>query len=169
MFKHLRDRGLNIDLYPFAGVEADVVRFPMYDFGGRMTGYYQYRPHGDKKAQNHPVFGKYFSRVTKGEIGVFGLESFLFSRHIYLVEGLFKAATLHRLGYTAIHVNANSPKAMLPQLKLLNRPFSAIGDNDPEGAWFAKTYGGWQSPIDIDEMTDADVYEMLEKNSFLPA
>jgi hypothetical protein len=100
---------MNPNLYPYAGIEADVARFPTYDFAGRMTGFNQYRPNGDKKSPNNPQDGKYFSYVSKNEIAVFGLESFLFSRPIYLVGGMFKAATLHRLGYTALHVSGVSP------------------------------------------------------------
>ena len=154
---------MNFDLYTGAGIEGDVARFPMRDFSGRMTGYMQYRPDGDKKTQNSEV-GRYFTFITKGEVGVFGMESLNFSETIYLVGGMFKAAALHRLGFTALHVSNVSPKLLKPQLFVLNRPFLAIGDNDDEGRTFAARYGGFTSPVDVDEMADTDVLVMLEAN-----
>lgn len=165
MHAHLLNRGMNPNLYPFAGIERDVARFPMYDFSGRMTGFNQYRPNGEKKAPNDPQLGKYFSYVSDKQVSVFGLESFLFSKQIYLVGGMFKAATLHRLGYTALRVSGVSPKALLPQLQLLRRPWYAIGDNDLEGVTFVSRYGGFQSPCDVDEMPDEAVHQMLEQLS----
>jgi hypothetical protein len=141
----------------------------MYNFQGKMTGQLQYRPNGQKKVQNNEKYGKYYTHVSKNEISVFGLESLDFSRTIYLVGGLFKAATLHRLGYTAFHVSSVGYGNLLPQLRALSRPFKAIGDNDSEGAQFARRFCGWTSPLDVDEMSDDAVHEMIYKNSPCPS
>lgn len=133
----------------------------MYDFGRRYTGYQQYRPSASKKPQNNPKDGRYYSYVTKGEIALFGLESWDFSEVVYLVGGLFKATTLHRLGYSALHVSSVSHYFLKSQLRLLGRPYLAIGDNDDEGRQFARRYGGWTSPCDVDEMSDKDVHMMV--------
>jgi hypothetical protein len=93
---------------------------------------------------------------------VFGMESIDFSRMIYLVGGMFKASTLHRLGFAALHVSSVSPKVLKQQLYVLRRPYTAIGDNDDEGRTFAARYGGFTSPIDVDEMGDQAVLDMLE-------
>lgn len=161
MLKHLICRGMNPDLYSGFGIEDNVARFPLRNFSGKMTGYIQYRPDGDKKQQNAEM-GRYFTFITKGEIGVFGMESINFSEVVYLTGGMFKAATLHRLGYTALHVSSVSPKALKNQLYVLNRPVVAIGDNDDEGRQFAARYGGFTSPRDVDEMCDKDVMDMLQ-------
>lgn len=162
MLEHLKARGMNCSLYPFMGMDDEVACFPMYDFSGRMTGFHQYRPDGEKKNPNHPKLGRYFTYIASGKLGVFGLESLKFSKEIYLVGGLFKATTLHRLGYASLHVSGASYKHLKPQLALLNRPFLAIGDQDSEGAQFVARYGGWQSLGDVDELTDKDVIEMVE-------
>lgn len=133
----------------------------MYDFSGAVTGVQQYRPNGSKDKPNDPREGKYFSRVTSGKLALFGLESLLFSREIFLVGGMFKAATLHRLGYSALHVSSAAPALLKPQLGVLGRRFYAIGDNDDEGVSFVRRWGGWQSPCDVDEMTDEDVHTMI--------
>lgn len=166
MLEHLKARGMDCSLYPFMGMDDEVACFPMYDFLGQMTGFQQYRPDGDKKSPNHPKLGKYWSYVSSGKLSLFGLESLEFSNTLYLTGGLFKASTLHRLGYSAVHVSSASYKVLRPQLQLLNRPFLAIGDNDPEGALFVKRYGGWQSPIDVDEMCDEEVHLMMHDQTY---
>lgn len=160
MLEHLKSRGMRPDLYPNWGTDEEVARFPLRNFAGQMTGYIQYRPNGGKKEQNAQE-GRYYTFITKGEIGVFGMESIDFSPTIYLVGGMFKASTLHRLGFTSLHVSSVSPKVLKQQLFILGRPYLAIGDNDDEGRTFAKRYGGFTSPVDIDEMGDSAVLEML--------
>lgn len=162
LLKHLEERGLDPSLYPYMSVTDQVAVFPMYDFAGRMTGYQQYRPDGNKKFVNKDE-GKYWSYVSS-PMSVFGLESINFSWPVYLTGGLFKAATLHRLGYTALHVSAVSYKLLKPQLSLLRRPFLAVGDNDDEGRQFARRYGGFTSPVDLDEMKDEDVHKLLRRS-----
>ena len=152
------------DFYPGYGWEGDIARFPLRNFSGMMTGYIQYRPNGDKKSQNAEA-GRYYTFITKGEIGVFGMESLYLSKTIYLTGGMFKASTLHRLGFAALHVSSVSPKVLKHQLYILNRPYIAIGDNDDEGRTFAQRFGGFTSPVDVDEMADSDVLEMLNAYS----
>ncbi len=162
---HLVSRGMDINLYPYASVDDEVACFPLYDFSGKMTGFHQYRPDGEKKAPNHPKYGRYWTYISPDNLGVFGLESLEFSETIYLVGGLFKASTLHRLGYASLHVSGASYKHLKPQLALLNRPFLAIGDQDSEGAQFVARYSGWQSPGDVDEMADEEVHKMIRENT----
>ena len=166
MLEHLRQRGMNTYLYPHLATTDDVATVSLYDFGGRLSGFQQYRPNAPKKLQNDPL-GKYFAYVPSGGVGIFGFESWNFSNVVYLVGGMFKAVTLHRLGYTALHVSAVSYKYLRPQLQLTRRPFCAIGDADEEGAQFARRYNGFQSPVDVDEMSDEDVHRMLTYGSKL--
>jgi hypothetical protein len=159
--QHLRSRGMEPKLYSFTGYGEDCVEFPLYNFAEHMTGFLRYRPEGQKGVRNAED-GKYYTYITKGEVGVFGLESLGFSNTIYLVSGLFKASTLHRLGYAALHVSSVSPEVVKRHMYLMNRPYFGIGDNDKEGEEFADKYGGWQSPRDVDEMPDEQVHGMLE-------
>lgn len=134
----------------------------MYNFGKRMTGFNQYRPDAPKKGMdNHPKLGRYYSFVVKNEVAVFGMESWDFTEPVYLTGGMFKAATLNRLGYTSLHVSNVNPMALLHQLYLTGRPYFAVGDADEEGAQFVRRFGGFQSPVDVDEMTDDDVHTMV--------
>lgn len=161
MIEHLRNRGMVPELYS-CGYDDETACFMLYDFSRRLTGFQQYRPSGDKKISNKAK-GKYWSYITKGEVGLFGLESWHFPGPVYLTGGMFKAATLHRLGFCALHVSAVSYKYLKPQLRLLRRPFLAIGDNDAEGKQFSARYGGFTSPRDLDEMTDQEVLCLLKQ------
>jgi hypothetical protein len=160
MREHLRSRKCNHYLYPDMGIDKNVVVFSLYNFGGKRTGSLYYRPNAPKNVRNDEK-GKYYTYITKGEVGVFGLESINFSREIILVSGVFKATALHMLGYTALHVSSVSPRVLRAQLSLLGRPYFAIGDNDAEGAEFVRRWGGFQSPVDVDEMSFLEIEEML--------
>lgn len=160
MLEHLLQRGLNPMLYPQARSDGRVVLFPIYDFGGKRTGYIRYNPDGDKNGKN-PKNGRYYTFIGEGQVGLFGTESLSNKGPIFLAGGLFKATTLHRLGYAALHVSSISPKVLRPQLQLLRRPYYALGDNDAEGAQFVRRYGGTQCPLDVDEMTDEAIHEMI--------
>ena len=134
-----------------------------------MTGFNQYCPGAPKKEfpSNDPR-GKYFACVpNKDSVSVFGMESWDFTEPVYLTGGMFKAATLNRLGYTSLHVSAVNPAVLRQQLELTGRPYFAIGDADAEGAQFVRRFGGWQSPLDVDEMTDDDVHTMIHYETAL--
>lgn len=157
---HLKNRKCDISLYPGAGIGAEAVCFPLRNFSGKQTGFISYRPDGAKRVQNDEK-GKYYTYITKGETGVFGMESIDFTPEILLVSGIFKATALHRLGYCALHVSSVSYRVLKPQLRLLRRHYFAIGDNDDEGRLFARRYGGITSPCDVDEMEDSDIVKMV--------
>jgi hypothetical protein len=161
VMQNLLSRGLNPSLYPTAFCDVDCAHFMLTDFSGKFTGFHVYRPAGDKKAANCPKTGKYWSYLPKGQTGVLGLESLDNPGPVYLVGGLFKAATLHRLGYAALHVSGNSPKVLKQQMDLLNREYVAIGDLDDEGEQFVRVYGRGFQARDLDELSDQLVHAVL--------
>lgn len=164
MLDHLRDRGMIPELYNPA-ITEETATFLLYNPHGKLVGYHQYRPSADKKAHNDPKLGRYFTYLPREVDGFFGLEKD-FGGPLYIVEGIFKAATLHRLGFSAIAVLGASPKRIKSWLYSLRqqRPLFAVGDNDPAGAGLVKIVGaGIQSPKDLDEMTDSEVLECILK------
>ncbi len=163
MLEHLLDRGLNPMLYPQARTDGRVVLFPLYDFGGKRTGYIKYNPDGHKGGGKNPKNGKYYTYIGEGKVGLFGTENLTQPGPVLLTGGLFKATTLHRLGYAALHVSSISPRVLKPQLQLLRRPYYALGDNDAEGETFVRRYGGTVCPMDVDEMTDDAVHKLVRK------
>lgn len=158
-YQHLLDRGMDPSLYNLA-VDAGIVVFPLYEFNGRQVGYQNYRPFADRNHKNVKE-ARYFTYLPKGVNGYFGLESLDRPGPVYLVEGVFKAATLHRLGFASVALMGSEVKRHRNQLSLLRRQFVGVGDNDEAGERFARQLGGFVSPTDLDEMSDNEVLELL--------
>lgn len=162
LVKHLESRGMNTSLYRFF-VGEEVVTFLLYNPHGKLVGYQQYRPGADKKTKNDPREGRYFTYLPREVDGFFGLEQDV-GGPLFIVEGVFKAAKLHSLGYSAVAVLGASPKRLKSWFRAVSRQrrLFAIGDNDAAGAGLVKIVGaGIQSPKDLDEMTDEEVMELI--------
>lgn len=170
-YEHLLDRHLQPWNYPGLGVDAGVVSFPLYDFSGKRVGYQDYRPFAERNCRNVRE-ARYFTYLPRGVNGYFGTESFLGARmqpdwNVYVVEGVFKAAALHSLGFPALALMGSETARHKQQLDLLPYKFVAVGDNDDAGRKFARNLGGVTSPCDLDEMNPNEllnfVYELEEK------
>lgn len=144
--------------------EDEVASIPLRDFSGKWVGYQNYRPNGPRITKNVKE-AKYFTYLPKKTNGYFGLETLTWPGTLYVVEGVFKAAKLHLLGYPAIALMGSEVARHKSQLMLLRRPFVGIGDNDDAGRKFARQLGGFTSPRDLDEMSDDEVKELLYENS----
>jgi DNA primase len=145
------------------------ITFFLYNLSGQIVGYQHYRPlRIDKKGRNNPYLGRYFTKLPKSVIGVFGLELLNpKDKRVFVVEGIFKAGVLHRLGYNAIAVLGSSPDPLQGWFKAMRGQWDliAIGDADKAGNQFVRIVGkGFQSPIDLDEMTDEDIRKLIEEN-----
>jgi len=143
-----------------------IITFMLYNGTGQIVGYQQYRPsEASKQKKNDPKSGRYYTYLPKETDGVFGLDVLNpADRTIYVVEGIFKAAVLHRLGYNAFAVLTSTPKRLRPWFKILRQTWNlvAIGDNDDAGRKLVNIVKtGFQSPSDLDEMTDEDIKSLL--------
>lgn len=168
--EHLRSRGMNPNLYNIVYDDVEeCVTFPLYSGDMRQVGYQIYRPTISFKKTNDPHNARYFTYLPVMTDGVFGLECFDESkRDIYIVEGVFKAGVLHRLGYNCIAVLSNNPKRLKTWFRILKARFNliAIGDNDRAGQMLVNCVKqGFLSPIDLDEMKDRDIIELLAYES----
>lgn len=162
MLDHLTSRGMNTQLYNFV-VTDETATFFLYNPHGRLVGYHQYRPGAEKKGNNDPKLGRYYTYLPREVDGFFGLEQDV-GGPLFVVEGLFKATTLHRLGFSSVAVLGASPKRLKSWFRALKqqRPVLAIGDNDSAGAGLVRIVGrGVQSPADLDEMSDEDVLSLV--------
>ncbi len=123
-----------------------VATFYLWNLSGQLVGYQQYRPNGEKKAQNSPREGKYFTYKKQPTVAVWGVESLhLTPNVVFLTEGLFDAARLTERGYSALAVLSNNPSPDLANwLKCLNRRVVAVCDDDAAGRKLAK-FGGYSS------------------------
>lgn len=138
---HLRKRHLDVNLHrPVLDDVERVVTFFLYNLSGQVIGYQQYRPEGEKKPQNNPKAGKYFTYKKQPTLAVWGVESLHLTPHVvFLTEGLFDAARLTERGYSALAALSNDPTPELGNwLWCLNRRVVAVCDNDKAGKKLAK-------------------------------
>ena len=141
--EHLKSRHLDLELHrPALDDVEGVATFFMWNLSGQMVGYQQYRPTGDKKPNNNPREGKYFTFRKSPTVGVWGVESLHFTPHVVFVcEGLFDAARLTSRGASAVAVFTNNPgKDVMNWLRMLGRKVVVVCDGDQAGAKLAK-YG----------------------------
>lgn len=164
--EHLISRGMNPDLYlVYYDNVNSVVTFMLHNGAGMVVGYQKYNPNTTNKKNNDPQESRYYTYLPTGVDGVFGMETYdPDKKDIYIVEGIFKAAVLHRLGYNAFAVLSNHPKRMKPWFNILKATHNliAIGDNDAAGAKLVSCVGsGMVGPADLDEMADTDIVSLL--------
>lgn len=165
---HLKSRGMNTNLYHVCYDENEMIAsFFLYNLSGQIVGYQQYRPLSKDKKTNNVKEARYFTYLPRQVNGVFGLEVLNEAdKTIYIVEGIFKAAILHRLGFNSIAVLSSTPKQLKPWFRIMKQQYDliAIGDNDSAGKQLIATVKkGFQSPIDLDEMVDADILALIGK------
>ena len=98
---HLHSRYFSMNLHR-AWLDEGVATFPLWNLSGQLVGYQQYRPFADKKAKNDPREGRYFTRLARDRVGVWGLESWQFSDTLFICEGVFDACKVTWLGYSAV-------------------------------------------------------------------
>ena len=141
VLEHLKSRHLDVNLHrPMVDEVERVATFYLYNLSGQLVGYQQYRPEGDKKPNNNPKLGKYFTYRKTPTLAVWGVESLDLSPHVVFVcEGLFDAARLTQRGFSALAVLSNNPSPDLRNwLTCLNRKVVAVCDNDAAGRKLAK-------------------------------
>lgn len=107
--------------------------FPIYGINGTLIGYQNYQPDGSKERNNNPLNGKYFSRLKKDVVSVWGMESFDFSNELYVCEGVFDAArfTYHNKSAVAI-LSCDVPVYVKKWFQFIRkiRPVYVVCDND---------------------------------------
>lgn len=163
MLAHLVARGMNPALYKIA-LTTETATFFLYNPTGKLVGYHQYRPGAEKHNKEDPKLARYYTYLPRGIDGLFGLEQDNGIGRLYVVEGIFKASKLHSLGENAIAVLGATPNRLKSQFKIWNRELFAIGDNDKPGRQLVNLVKrGIQSPVDLDEMTDEEVLNVLQR------
>lgn len=138
---HLQQRHLNLELHrPILDEELNIATFFCWNLSGQLVGYQQYNPNGNKKIFNNKLEGKYYTYRKLPTVSVWGLESLhISSGPVFLIEGIFDAARLTNLGYSALATMSNNPpKDYKNWLHLLRRPIVAVCDNDAAGRKLAK-------------------------------
>ena len=155
LVKHLLTRNYDPSRYVNQVLDFDneVLTVYLTNLAGQLVGYQQYRPNVLEKRTNHPSEARYFTYSPRGVNACWGLEVLdPNKRDVYLVESVFKASSLHMLGYNAIALLTSHPKPMKSWLHTLNHNLIGIGDNDKAGDGIIKVAGkGYKLEKDIDE------------------
>lgn len=141
LVEHLKKRHLDLELHrPVLDLENDVATFYLWNLSGKFCGYQQYRRFGEKKPQNNPKQGKYFTFRKQPTVAVWGVESLhLTPNVVFVCEGVFDAARLTSKGVSALAVLSNNTGWDLKNwLGMLNRKVVAVCDNDDAGRKLAK-------------------------------
>jgi hypothetical protein len=141
LVEHLKKRHLDLELHrPVVDLENDVATFYLWNLSGNFCGYQQYRRFGEKKPNNNPKQGKYFTYRKQPTLAVWGVESLHLSPNVvFLTEGVFDACRLTEKGYSALAVLSNNTGTDLKNfLFMLNRKVVAVCDNDDAGKRLAK-------------------------------
>jgi hypothetical protein len=141
LVEHLKKRHLDLELHrPVLDLENDVATFYLWNLSGNFCGYQQYRRFGEKKPQNNPKQGKYFTYRKQPTLALWGVESLhLTPNVVFVCEGVFDAARLTAKGVSALAVLSNNTgKDLSNWLTMLNRKVVAVCDNDDAGRKLAK-------------------------------
>ena len=138
ILKHLQSRGFDPHRYGNVPMTDEVAVFYLWNLSGQLVGYQNYRPLGNKKNNNDPKDGKYYT-YAKDNIAVWGLETYFYRNDIlFLTEGVFDAVKLHALNLPAVAVLANDPKKIRSWLYALPRYIVAVCDDDQAGKKLGK-------------------------------
>jgi len=168
LLSHLKERHIDIELHrPILDISENVATFFLWNLGGSLVGYHQYRPNASKDSNNDPKAGRYFTHRKLPTHGVWGLES-LPGRTgpVFVTEGIFDAARLTEHGQTAIAVLGNNPTRDLKNwLDCLARPIVVVADNDVPGKKLAKFghYAVFTEEKDLGDSSDVYVQTLIKK------
>jgi hypothetical protein len=163
--KHLLSRNYDPSRYKNQVLDQvdNILTVYLTNLSGQFVGFQQYRPEEQAKRLNDPRLSRYFTYSPRGVNACWGLETLDPSKKdLYLVEGIFKASTLHMLGYNALALLTSHPKPMKSWLHTMNYNLVGIGDNDKAGCGIIKVAGkGFKLDKDVDEYKLEDLYASL--------
>jgi len=140
---HLKQRNLNTNLHPtIIDEQTNTATFLLYNLSGQLIGYQFYNPNGSKTIFQDKLQSKYYTYRNKHypTVTLWGIES-LNSPHqpVFLTEGIFDAARMTFLNFSALATMTNNPpRDYINFLLFLNRPIIAVCDNDDAGRKLAK-------------------------------
>lgn len=164
--RHLNSRGLavqgQVEGYS-VDLDNEVTDFMLWNMSGQLVGYQRYKWQPPKMSRN-PKEGKYFTRLTKGKLAVWGLHSYKSNEPLYIVEGIFDAVSMHIIGKACVAVLTNSPKHLKNWFRCLPNKTIAILDGDSAGKSLAALCDeAIQLPDDQDanSMDFVDLYTLV--------
>ena len=172
--EHLLNRNYDPALYVNQTIDDEnhLLTVHLYNDDGKFIGYQRYNPNGVKK-NNTPDDAKYSTYTMKGEKAIWGLETLDFRKgELFVVEGLFKASALHRLGLNAVSIMGNNAKTHKEFLLDTNLHLIAICDYDMAGIQMgigveAIDGEAWILDKDVDEYTTIELQSLMISRGIL--
>jgi len=169
--EHLLSRHFDVNMYKTVFVDTvnNILTVPLWNLSGQLVGYQKYNPNGDKNG-NDVLNAKYFTYISKGQIGVWGLETLhLNSRIVVICEGIFDACRVHNFRLPALAVLSNNPSHLRNFLSILGKKTISICDGDKAGEMLSK-YSSVNIQLsdgkDLGDLTDTEI-ENLFSNTHL--
>lgn len=160
LIMHLATRGCHAGKYRLS-VGEGVAVFPLWNFGGQLKGYQQYRPFAPKQT-NNPKEARYFTRSF--EPCLWGLEYLPAEGPVFVTESIFKACALHNAGFNAVACLGSNIQPQLRQQMLLTwYQWVCVGDDDAAGLKFSRSFKRGFVSRDLDELSVAEVRELAEE------
>jgi hypothetical protein len=166
VLQHVQDRHVNTDLHSVWVDELyRVASFPLWNVSGQMVGYQSYRPEATKVRKND-LKGKYYT--YRGEklvpkrsqtVAVWGMESWRLSNTLFAFEGIFDAARVTELGFSAVALLSNDPDTSVKNWLACvrqTRPVVTVCDPGRAGAKLAKV-GTYSHTVDLPGLPDGDL------------
>lgn len=147
VLNHLKSRSLDTTLYPDLVVDeaSQTATFYLWNLSGQLVGYQQYKPFAPKNDKTlKPSDLKYFTYLSKPDgkksaLSAWGLQLLDKSKpYLFLVEGVFDAVKLHRMGLNALAVLTCDPKHLSSWLKTMNYRLVPVCEGDKAGQKLAK-------------------------------
>lgn len=167
LIKHLLSRNYDPSRYVNHTLDTqdNILTVYLTNLSGQFVGFQQYRPEQTAKRLNDPRESRYFTYSQRGVNACWGLETLNPSnKDLYLVEGIFKASTLHMLGYNALALLTSHPKPMKSWLHTMNYNLIGIGDNDKAGEGIIKVAEkGFKLEKDVDEYPWEELKDVLDE------
>jgi hypothetical protein len=172
VLENLKSRYFDMNVHTvWIDEDEGVATYPLWNLTGQMVGFQQYRPSATKKKDNHPRESRYFSWRKDKVVGVWGLESWNFSNTLFVTEGVFDAARITALGYSAIATLSNGVDSSLARWLWTvgkARSIVAVCDNDAAGRHLAKCTNKYHVVLgykDLGEASDEYVQNLLRDYS----
>jgi hypothetical protein len=172
----LLKRGFNLELGYNYHIGEGVATFMLFGVRGfiendnKLLGYQAYR-HDVLEKRRNTTDSRYYTHHRRCNIiddtVVFGLELLeKNAKTLFITEGIFEAATLHRLGYNAIAILTSAPnKRMRKYIPMLADKSVWCGDSDAagNGSWLSRAcdYRLCFPDRDLDEIPYDEIHEAI--------
>jgi hypothetical protein len=165
---HLKDRYFDLHRYSGVTVDEQEVTLPLWNLSGQMVGYQVYNPSKPKKqVGGDPRSTKYFTYVTPGQNGVWGLETVNWKvPFFFLTEGVFDACRFHHYEMPAVAVLGNNPHHLHSWLRSMSNVSVAAVQGDTAGmhlALHASEAVYLPKDKDVGELTDYEFNALFRR------